>query len=86
MLCLRYPALLTVPQARNVYDVALIRLALALVLPPWAAALVVGGVATLAGLAAVLVGRRELAARNLVPHRTLQTLRDDAQWAKEQMR
>lgn len=61
-------------------------LALALVLPPWAAALAVGGVVTLLGLAILLKGRRDLAARDLLPRRTLRTLRDDAQWAREQMR
>ena len=61
-------------------------LALALVLPAWAAALVVGGAAFLIGLVLVLKGRRDMAARSLVPQRTLKTLREDAAWAKEQMR
>ena len=41
---------------------------------------------TLVGLALLLKGRRDLRSRNLVPQRTLRTLRDDAEWAKEQMR
>jgi hypothetical protein len=61
-------------------------LALTLVLPPWGAALAVGGMVTLVGLAILLKGRRDMAARNLVPRRTLRTLQQDAQWAKEQMR
>jgi hypothetical protein len=61
-------------------------LALALVLPAWAAALIVGGIVFLAGIALLLKGRHDLAARNLVPRRTVRSLREDAAWAKEQMR
>ncbi len=61
-------------------------LALALVLPPWAAALVVGAVLLLAGFGLVVKGRHDLAARGLLPRRTLKTLREDAAWAREQMR
>ena len=61
-------------------------LALALVLPPWGAALTVGAIVTLLGLVILLKGRRDMAAQNLVPRRTLRTLREDADWAREQMR
>lgn len=61
-------------------------LALALVLPAWAASLIVGGVTFCVGLGLVLKGRHDMAARGLVPRRTLRTLREDAAWAKEQMR
>ncbi len=61
-------------------------LALALVLPAWAGALAVGGALLLAGLGLVLKGRHDMAARGLLPQRTLKTLREDAAWAKEQMR
>jgi hypothetical protein len=61
-------------------------LALALVLPPWAAALAVGGFVTLVGLVLLLKGRRDMAAHNLMPRRTLRTLRADAEWAREQLR
>lgn len=60
--------------------------ALGLVLPGWAAALIVGGVVLIVGGVLLLIGRSNLAAHNLMPRRTLNTLRDDAQWAKEQMR
>ncbi|MGH7087646.1 MAG: phage holin family protein [Stellaceae bacterium] len=60
--------------------------ALGLVLPGWAAALIVGGVVLIVGGILLLIGRSNLAARNLMPQRTLSTLREDAQWAKEQMR
>ena len=55
-------------------------------LPAWAAALAVGGALLLAGLGLVLKGRHDMAARGLLPQRTLKTLREDAAWAKEQMR
>ncbi len=61
-------------------------LALALVLPPWAAALVIGAVLLALGLGLVVKGRHDLAARGLVPQRTMKTLREDAAWAREQMR
>jgi hypothetical protein len=61
-------------------------LGLSLVVPPWAAALIVGGVVLLAGLGIVLKGRRDMKAETLVPGRTLRTLREDADWAREQMR
>ena len=61
-------------------------LALALVLAPWLSALIVAAVVLLVGLVLVLKGRHDVASRNLVPHRTLRSLRQDAEWAREQMR
>lgn len=60
--------------------------ALANVVAVWLAALIVGGVAAL--LAAVLAasGRSNLRARNLMPRRTVESVRSDAQFAKEQVR
>ena len=60
--------------------------ALILVLPAWAAALIVGGVAVILGAILLLKGRRDVGPRGLVPDRTLRTLREDAEWAREQMR
>jgi hypothetical protein len=40
----------------------------------------------LVGLILALKGRRDIGPGKLVPHRTLRTLREDADWAKEQMR
>jgi Putative Actinobacterial Holin-X, holin superfamily III len=59
---------------------------LALVLPIWAAALIVGGVAVLLGGILLLKGRADVGPRALVPDRTLRSLREDAEWAREQMR
>jgi hypothetical protein len=61
-------------------------LGLAHVLAAWLAALIVGVVAILVGAGVVLKGRRDVKPRNLVPGRTLRTLRADAEWAREQMR
>jgi len=61
-------------------------LGLAQVLPPWLAAIVVGVVTVLVGAGVLLKGRRDVESRRLVPDRTIRTLRDDAEWAREQMR
>lgn len=52
----------------------------------WLAALIVGAVVmVLAGILA-MVGRARLKADALVPRRTVRSLKDDAEWAREQMR
>ncbi|NWG47291.1 MAG: phage holin family protein [Alphaproteobacteria bacterium] len=58
---------------------------LARAMPAWLAAIIVGVVAVI-GLALVLRGRSELSAYNLIPGRTVQTVRDDAKFAKEKMK
>jgi hypothetical protein len=60
--------------------------ALSLVMEPWQAALIVGGVVTLLGLVLVFVGKSKLSADKLTPQRTIQSIKDDARWAKEQVR
>lgn len=50
-------------------------LALALILPPWGAALVVGGATALVGLALLGTARRKLSASNLKPEYTQESLR-----------
>jgi hypothetical protein len=61
-------------------------LALTRVLPDWAAALVIGVLVVVIGGVLLLKGKRDLGARRLVPDRTLRTLREDARWAREQVR
>jgi xanthine/uracil permease len=61
-------------------------LGLALLLRPWLAALIVGVVVVVIGVGLALKGRRDVASNKLAPDRTLRTLRDDADWAQEQMR
>jgi hypothetical protein len=63
--------------------------ALMVVLPPdtapWLAPLIVGAIVTIAGAIALSSGKRKLAAENLKPTRTLDSLRRDAEVAKEHL-
>jgi len=53
----------------------------------WVAFLVVGGVWLLIAAVLFLVGRRQLAsAKPFPPQKTVETLKEDAQWAKDQMK
>ena len=60
-------------------------LALAEVLPGWAAFLIVGGIlAAIAGIA-FLVGRKNLAAMSPVPRKTIESLKEDMSWLRARM-
>lgn len=59
--------------------------ALALVLPLWASALVVGVVLAAVAAALALWGKKELAAANMAPERTIETLKEDQAWARRQI-
>lgn len=59
---------------------------LALAMPIWAAALLVGFLALLLGVGLAGLGRRRLAAGEFVPRRTLDSLREDEAWVREQFR
>lgn len=59
--------------------------ALGLVLPMWAAALIVGVVVGLIAAVLILRGRSNIAARNLMPRRTVRTLQDDVRLAKDKL-
>jgi len=61
-------------------------LGLSLVLPAWAAALIVSAAVLAIATILAVIGKRNMAAEALVPSRTLKTLREDADWAKEQLR
>ena len=54
-------------------------------LPWWLAALVVGVVVAVIGGALVQRGLAALKHADLAPRQTVQTLKEDAQWAKDQM-
>jgi hypothetical protein len=56
-----------------------------LVLPRWAAFLIVGGVFVLLAAIAVLIGRSALRT-SVGPERTKQTVKEDVEWAKQQLR
>ena len=59
---------------------------LSLVVPPWLAALIVGGALAIAG--GILVGKSRRALKEIdpVPKNTVATLKENVQWAKDQMK
>jgi Putative Actinobacterial Holin-X, holin superfamily III len=54
-------------------------------LPWWLAALVVGGLVAAIGAVLVKRGLTALKRADLAPRQTMQTLKEDTQWAKEQV-
>jgi hypothetical protein len=52
----------------------------------WVGALIVAAVLFVAGFALIQRGRSQLEAGSLAPVRTIETLKDDAEWAKDQTR
>ncbi|WP_201791298.1 phage holin family protein [Aeromicrobium sp. PE09-221] len=60
-------------------------LALALVLPAWAAALIVAAVLFVAAGVAALVGKKEIQQATPTPERTVETVKDDIDEIKEAM-
>lgn len=63
--------------------IATAAIALAIVLPAWLAALIVGVVALLVGVLMLYLGKRWLDAQALVPRRTLNSLRENETWIRE---
>jgi uncharacterized membrane protein YqjE len=57
---------------------------LSLVLPAWGAALIVGAVMAIIAGGLVASGLTKLREINPVPEKTIQTMKENAQWAKEQ--
>lgn len=55
-------------------------------LEPWLAALIVGVVVTLTGYLLVRRGLDALKHQDLAPRQTVETLKEDAQWAKQQIK
>jgi xanthine/uracil permease len=58
----------------------------ALGLPLWAAALVVGLVVIAVGYLLIQRGRNALANENMAPRETIESLKEDAEWVKQQTR
>jgi hypothetical protein len=54
-------------------------------LDPWLAALLVGAVVTVVGYLLVRRGLNALKHEDLAPRQTVETLKEDAQWAKQQI-
>ncbi|MGE5476060.1 MAG: phage holin family protein [Bacteroidales bacterium] len=61
-------------------------LGLSQVVQPWLAALIVGGALLLIGGVVLASGLSNVRSGNLAPRRTMDTLRDNTRWAKEQLR
>jgi fatty acid desaturase len=61
-------------------------LALATVMQPWLAALIVAVVVLAIGGILLLIGKKRLDTDNLVPRRTMRSLREDEEWIRERMR
>ncbi len=57
--------------------------ALALVIPTWASALIIGVVVALVGYFIVRAGLNSLKGPKLVPHQTIATLKEDKTWVKD---
>lgn len=60
-------------------------IALSKVMAPWLASLIVGAVIALIGAVLVATGERNLKAQNLVPERTLKSLRDTRDAVEEKV-
>jgi uncharacterized membrane protein YqjE len=59
--------------------------ALEIVLPAWLAALILGALLSIGASAGIAAGRKRLKAVQ-GPHKTMQTVKEDLQWMKEQAR
>jgi uncharacterized membrane protein YqjE len=60
--------------------------ALTLVMAGWLAALIVGGVLAVAAGILISAGGMKLKRANLTPDKTIRTLEEDVQWAKQQIK
>ena len=60
--------------------------ALALVMPSWAAALIVGGVLALVATLMLTAGIRQFKQIHPTPDRTVETLKENVEWAKQQVK
>jgi uncharacterized integral membrane protein len=53
---------------------------------PWLAPLVIGALVAVIGVALLMKGRGDVRPSNLVPRRTVASIKEDASWAKEKVR
>ena len=60
--------------------------ALAKVMPLWAAALIVGVIVLVVAVMLIMNGVAALKEQDLTPRQTIETLKEDAQWAKQQVK
>jgi uncharacterized membrane protein YqjE len=59
---------------------------LSIVLAPWLAALIIGGVLALTGGALALTSIKKLKSIRTIPDQTINSLEENAQWAKQQIK
>ena len=57
---------------------------MALGVAPWLSALLVGGALAFAGYSMLQKGLADIKRTDIIPTRTVETLKDDVQWVKEQ--
>ena len=65
---------------------ALVLILIAIGLPPWAAALVGGVLVAGIGYLLIRAGLAALRPQELTPHKTIDTLKEDARWLKAQVK
>lgn len=56
------------------------------VMPLWLATLIVGIIAAAIGGGLIMAGKSRMANLSVVPERTVESIKEDAQWAKEQVK
>jgi len=66
--------------------IAAVILLLAEAIPNWLSALIVGLVVAAVGYFLIQRGLKSLKEEGMAPERTIETLRDDAEWAKQQVK
>ena len=54
-------------------------------LPLWACYAIVGGLFTVVGVVLLIIGKKKLAQIHMVPQGTVETMKENAQWIKQQV-
>jgi hypothetical protein len=65
---------------------ALVLILIQLGLEPWLSAVIVGLIAVAIGAVLIQRGRSGLTSVDVMPERTIETIKDEAEWAKEQVK
>ncbi len=75
-----------VAYAALILILAAVAVGLAQIMEPWLAVLIVGVVVAIIGLLLVQKGLSALKNLNFVPEKTIETLKEDKEWAQQQMK
>ena len=70
---------------RDLLIVGLVNAGISFGTSTWLSSLIIGGVAAVTGWALVAKGKKALSEEGLAPEKTIETLRDDQQWAKQRL-